>query len=73
MRKLVILSLFCLIFAGCGHMSDQSEFWQHETMYKSWDHMWFSWNGYKNPTGETLKKSQEQGWWGIEIPYIPAE
>jgi hypothetical protein len=42
-------------------------------MYKSWDHMWFSWGGYKNPTGETLKKSQEQGWWGIEIPYIPAE
>jgi hypothetical protein len=35
--------------------------------------MTFSWWGYNNPDNDDLKKSQEEGWWGEEIPYIPAE
>ncbi|MDD5207295.1 MAG: hypothetical protein PHS17_17850 [Desulfobacterales bacterium] len=42
-------------------------------MYQSWDHMGFSMSGYKSPTAETGKKSVDEGWWGIPIPYIPAK
>jgi hypothetical protein len=35
--------------------------------------MTFSWWGYKTPTQEDLKASESEGWWGTEIPYIPAE
>jgi hypothetical protein len=42
-------------------------------MYKNWDHLKYSWTGYKNPTAETGEKSAGQGWWGIEVPYIPAK
>jgi hypothetical protein len=35
--------------------------------------MFFSWGGYKNPTQADLQQSQEEGWWGEEIPYVPAE
>ena len=66
----IVITMFLY---GCGAAARDSEFWQHDTIYKNWDHMKFSISGYKNPTEETGKKSLEQGWWGIEIPYIPAE
>jgi len=73
MKKLFLLLLTALFLYGCGAAARESEFWQHDTMYKNWDHLKFSLYGYKNPAPEPAKKSQEQGWWGIEIPYIPAE
>jgi hypothetical protein len=42
-------------------------------MYKNWDHMRYSLTGYTNPTAETGEMSQDQGWWGIDVPYIPAK
>jgi hypothetical protein len=33
----------------------------------------FSWWEYENPTAEHAKMSDERGWWGEEIPYIPVE
>ena len=73
MRKLLVLCILSAFLFGCGAAAKESEFWQHDTMYKNWDHTFFSWSGYKNPTEETGEKSLDQGWWGIEIPYIPAE
>ena len=73
MKRLGLLLLLGLFFAGCGTMASKSEFWQHDTMYKNWDHTMYSIFGYRSPTKETGKQSQEQGWWGTEIPYIPAE
>jgi hypothetical protein len=29
--------------------------------------------GYKNPDAKWQKLSDKQGWWGQEIPYIPAK
>ena len=72
MKKLGLLLLLGLFLAGCGAAS-KSEFWQHSSMYKNWGHMKFSMTGYKNPTAETGNASQTQGWWGEEIPYIPAQ
>lgn len=64
MKKFIAMALIGLFFSGCASI-ERSEFWKHEYMYENWDHVKYSWEGYKNPTDETLKKSQEQGWWGI--------
>ena len=71
MKKLTILILLGLFFSGVYGCSE--EFLAHDTYWKNWDHMVFSWSGYKNVTAEDAQKSQEQGWWGEKIPYIPAE
>ena len=73
MKKWILLILMALFLYGCGAGARESGFWQHDTMYKNFDHMKFSWFGYKNPDAKKAKQSQEQGWWGIEVPYIPAK
>jgi hypothetical protein len=65
MKKLLLLILLSLFLLGCGLPRGAT--------WKNWDHMKYSWWGYKNPTAETGKMSDEQGWWGKEIPYIPAD
>ena len=67
MKKLLLIILMGLFFSGCGTAAKESQFWEHGSMYKNWDHLRYSWWGYKNPTSETGKKSQEQGWWGKPI------
>ncbi len=67
MKKFFLVLIISMFFLSCGGTAKQSEFWDHDTMYRNNDHLLFSWSGYKNPTPETLNKSQEQGWWGIEV------
>lgn len=43
------------------------EFLSHSTIYADWDHLWFSWLGYRNPTCEDVFRSYVYGWWGCEI------
>ena len=71
-KKFCALALLGLFLSGCA-AATKSEFWQHDSMYASWDHLKFSWYGYKNPTAKTGDESKNQGWWGIEVPYIPAK
>ena len=73
MKRLVICFIAVLFLAGCGQTIRQSEFLQHDKMYKNWDHMKFSWFGHNNPTEDVVQKSIEQEWWGFEIPYVPGE
>ena len=73
MKKLFVVLMLGLFLYGCGATAQQSEYWKHDSQFKNWDHLKFSLWGYKHPTAETLKKSQEQGWWGTDVPYIPAE
>ena len=68
MKKLIVLLFVGLLLAGCS-----PEFYKHDSVYKNWDHIKFSWWGYKNPTAADAKMSDQEGWWGEEIPYIPAE
>ncbi len=73
MKKLIVLGLMALFLAGCSQSMTRSDILQHDTMYKSWDHLKFSWFGHNNPTSEDLNNSAEQQWWGIEVPYVPEQ
>jgi len=73
MKKFFLLLLLGLFLYGCGASARNSEFWKHDSVYKNWAHAKYSMGGYKNPTADTGKNSVAQGWWGIEIPYIPAD
>ena len=72
MKRLMAVVFLALFLAGCGTVKE-SGFYDHESHYKTLDHLAFSWWGYKSPDAETMKESTEQGWWGLEIPYIPAQ
>jgi len=69
MKKLFWFAVMCLLFSGCAMTNKEwNDLWAHGNTYKNWEHMKFSWSGYKNPTVETGKMSQEQGWWGKPVP-----
>jgi hypothetical protein len=68
MKKLVVLLFIVFMLAACS-----DEWYQHDSIYKDWEHIKFSWWGYDNPTAEHAQMSDERGWWGEDIPYIPAE
>ena len=75
MKKLVVLLCMVLFLVSCGQSSliSRSEYLQHDTMYKNWDHMKFSLFGQDEATDQDVKKSIEQQWWGIEVPYVPGQ
>ncbi len=68
MKKIIFLLIIAFFIAGCT-----AEFYKHDSVYKTNDHMFYSWWGYKNTTKADLQQSTSQGWWGKEVPYIPAE
>ena len=67
MKKVIVLLVLAACAAGCGGPASKSGVWKHETLYKSVDHMWFSWGGFKDPTVEQVEKSMAEGWWGTEV------
>ena len=73
MKRLIILALLGFFIVGCGQSAVRSEFWQRDTMYKNWDHMTYSWFGYRNTSADDATKSADQGWWGIDVPYVPGQ
>ena len=68
MKKLIVLVLMVLLLAACS-----DEWYAHDSIYKDWEHIKFSWWGHNNVTAEHAQMSEDRGWWGEEIPYIPAE
>lgn len=73
MKRLALIALLGVFLMGCGNSAVQSEFFQHDSLYKNWDHLKYSWFGHRNPTPEDSQKSVEQGWWGIDVPYVPGQ
>jgi hypothetical protein len=68
MKKLLLLLAAAMLIAGCT-----SEFYKHDSVFKTNDHVAYSWWGYDKTTPADAKMSADQGWWGKEIPYIPAK
>lgn len=73
MKKIILLVIMALFLASCSQTLQRSEFLEHDSMYKNWDHMKFSWFGNDNPTAEVNQMSSEQAWWGLEVPYVPGQ
>ena len=73
MKKVIVLIFMVLFLASCGQSAIRSEFMQHRTLYKNYDHAKFSWFGQGNATSQDVQKSIDQKWWGIEVPYVPGE
>lgn len=72
MKRLLFLLMVAAFLSGCASLRE-SEFWKHDTMFASGAHMSYSLWGYKNPSDKWQKLSEEQGWWGVKVPYVPAE
>jgi len=74
MKKMLALLVLSACVAGCGTAAQKSELWEHDTLYKNWDHLRFSWGGHKQVSQEEASKSVEQGWWGKETTVqVPAK
>ena len=71
MKKLALF--VALVFMITIPLGCTAEWYKHDTVYKTNDHMFFSWWGYNSPDDQDLSQSQEEGWWGDEVPYIPGE
>ena len=69
MKRLLLLVLLatCASAAGCSSAAQESEVWKHDTMYKNWDHLKFSWGGHRDVSTDEKKKSADQNWWGKEV------
>ena len=67
MKKILLIAMLFLFLSGCGQAARESGFYSHDTHYKDWDHLWFSWHGYKDMTAKDAKKSNENMWWGIPV------
>ncbi len=72
MRRLILLLFVSLLLLGCASIQ-QSEFWKHDSVYATNAHMAYSFWGHRNPNADAQKMSEEQGWWGTAVPYVPAE
>lgn len=63
MKKLLCLLVLVSFLGACAGAAE-SEFWKHDTMYKNYDHLKYSWSGYQDCGPEYTKATQSQGWWG---------
>ena len=67
MKKLFAVILMLLFLSGCGAAARQSEFYEHNSMYRTGDHLLFSVYGYKNVDSKEVQQSNAQVWWGIPV------
>jgi len=55
---------------GCGAAARESGFYEHNTMYRDWDHLKFSIYGYKQVDPNEARQSAAEDWWGINVEGI---
>ena len=67
MKKLFFVFLGVLFLSGCGAAARKSDFYEHNSMYKDWDHLKFSIYEYKHVDQKEARLSNEQDWWGIPV------
>jgi hypothetical protein len=66
MKKCFLLLVMFLMLNGCTSLHC-GEFFKHETIWKNWDHAYYSNFGYNNSTCNDVSKSQIEGWWGCSV------
>ncbi len=67
MKRAFAVMMMVLFLAGCGAAARESEFYKHDTMYRNFDHLKFSWWGYKEAQPKAAQDSKAQEWWGKKI------
>ena len=70
MKKLIIIIVIVVavgLLMGCRTAAQRSEYYQHDSMYKDWDHLKYSWGGYKHQSTESIKESSDENWWGLPV------
>jgi hypothetical protein len=68
MKKIGLVLLMVFFLSGCGTLATQSEFYEHDSVYKDWGHFLFSWGKYKEPFSlETIEEAERNGWWGMPV------
>lgn len=69
MKKLALVLVVTIALAftvGCS-----KEWYKHDTVYKTNDHMFFSISGYQDASSEDLQTQEEQGgWWGKPVNVV---
>ncbi len=71
MKKMVVLMFMVLFLASCGQHFSKSEFLQHDTMYKNWDHMKFSWFGRIRQPARIWKTPLNRNGGDMKCPTFP--
>lgn len=72
MKRVICVGIMGLFLAGCGVAAKDSEFWKHESMYTSWNHMRYSVNP-ESCAPDITKKSQQERWWGLQHNECPGK
>ncbi|OHE24683.1 MAG: hypothetical protein A2Z43_08915 [Syntrophobacterales bacterium RBG_19FT_COMBO_59_10] len=67
MKRFFVIVMATLFLSGCGAAARESGYYEHSTMYKSWDHLKFSICGYKSVNEMEVKQSKEEAWWGTTV------
>jgi uncharacterized protein YceK len=67
MKRWLVVIMVVLFLAGCGTAARESGYYEHNTHFKSWEHMKFSLWGYKDVKPVEVKMSKEGAWWGIQV------
>ncbi len=48
MKIILLIIMIYAFLVGCGAAAKESGFCEHRAMYAGWDHLSFSWYGYRN-------------------------
>jgi uncharacterized protein YceK len=67
MKRLFVVMMTALFLSGCGAAARESGYYEHNTLYRSWDHLKFSMCGYKKVDQKEATLSKEQDWWGKTV------
>jgi hypothetical protein len=66
-KRLIFVLLGIIFLTGCGAAARESGFYEHNTMYRDWDHLKFSTYGYKQVDSKEIQQSAAEDWWGISV------
>lgn len=68
MKRWFAVTLMVLFLFGCGAAARESGYYEHNTMYRDWEHWKFSMWGYKSVDQKEIQLSKEEDWWGKIFP-----